>query len=159
LKTCGKQMSPRRKMSKVKFSPEDTTFVIPVVEENMISNLWWSPHDMTKFRKRQSTKKNIESNAPDITLVITNDPSRRKVLASTTTGLHEPKSKFVSCGHDKVNRAFNMMNLKFQFIVIDGDDANDCVCTADLVRSFCPEATILTIHTDFDNNITAVQSC
>lgn len=162
VKTCSGQISPKKcnkKVPKVKFALEDTTFVIPIVDESMISNLWWSSNEMTRFRHRQAIQRTIENNAPDMTLVITNNPSRRKALAATTEGFQQPKAKFVSCGHDKVHKALSLMNLKFQHIVIDGGDVHEYKCTENLVRKLCPEATILVIHMDASDNITLVQSC
>lgn len=159
LKVC-QELSPRhaRPATKVRFSSEVSTVVIPEVQEYDKSKLWWAASDMSKFRQRVILQKTIKNQVVDMTLVITNNASKRKTLIGTTFGIIQPaEKKYVSCSHIKVPKALKGLNLKFKNIVIDGSDESERLDTQTLVQKMCPNAKVLTVYTDINNHVIHIE--
>jgi hypothetical protein len=91
-------------------------------------------------------------------LVITNNISRRPLLAAAATGGTPPKSKYIACTHLKLEMALEVLKLHFKQIIIDGGDATDHKKSEAMVRQFCPNACIITVHTDHNSQIISTNS-
>ena len=141
----------KQKDSKVVFANDVTTYTLPSMEPDLKIDLWWSAKEMAKFRKRNQIQQNLKSKISTMTLVVTNDFSRREFLVSFLSGGCN-EHKYVTCCHMKVEKALSGLNLQFAQVIIDSADVTDFEHTETLVRLHCPTAYAITVHTDEDDS-------
>lgn len=144
--------------AKVQFSSEVTVIVIPNIDDKDTSILWWSRMDINYFRQRKKQEEYMKDQVSSMILVITNDISRRPLLASALTDGIPPKNKYIACTHIKLEMALVVLKLHFKQILIDGGDKDDHKKSEQMAKMFCPNACIVTVHTDCDNNIIGMNS-
>lgn len=142
-------LEPRQ--TKVQFG-EVTVIIIPMVEEDTSSTLWWSATDIQYFRMRKRQERMLKQRVSAMTLVVTNHTERRAALASAlfqSSGY--PHGKYIACEHPKLENKLEILNIDFQRVVIDGDNETECAMTVQLIQKFCPFAYVLIVSSSQEN--------
>lgn len=143
-------VTPARK-TRVKFSAEVTVILIPYVEEKENTMLWWSAGEILYFRRRRRIMSNMLNQISSMALVVTNDASRRPLLASMICGDGSlPTNKYVACDHLQLKRALEIMDHGFHSVIIDGADAKDFCNSLELVNKLHPTTSITVYNGDGD---------